>query len=108
VIYGQLGVVETEDQAEAAKAIGRWSYVDSTRIGIWGWAMGFMSLNALFGIPRCIALPWRWPRDHRKYYDNIYTERYNGLPKDNRRYDAGSRSPMWTGSREPPRHPWQR
>ena len=28
---------------------------------------------------------------HWKFYDNIYTERYNGLPKDNKEgYDAGS------------------
>ena len=31
------------------------------------------------------------PVTHWKYYDNIYTERYNGLPKDNQKgYDAGS------------------
>lgn len=93
VIYGQLGVVETEDQAAAAKAIGRWSYVDSTRIGIWGWSYGgFMSLNVLFRHPEvyrtAVAVA---PVTHWKYYDNIYTERYNGLPQDNPKgYDAGS------------------
>ena len=31
------------------------------------------------------------PVTHWKFYDNIYTERYNGLPKDNKEgYDAGS------------------
>ena len=93
VIYGQLGVVETRDQAAAAKTMGRWSYVDSTRIGIWGWSYGgFMSLNALFQHPEvyrtAVAVA---PVTHWKYYDNIYTERYNGLPKDNQKgYDAGS------------------
>ena len=93
IIYGQLGVVETEDQAAAARTIGRWSYVDSTRIGIWGWSYGgFMSLNALFRHPdvyrTAVAVA---PVTHWKYYDNIYTERYNGLPKDNQKgYDAGS------------------
>ncbi len=93
IIYGQLGVVETRDQAAAAKAVGRWSYVDSTRIGIWGWSYGgFMSLNALFQHPEvyrtAVAVA---PVTHWKYYDNIYTERYNGLPKDNQKgYDAGS------------------
>ncbi len=93
IVYGQLGVVETGDQAAAAKAIGRWSYVDSTRIGIWGWSYGgFMSLNVLFRHPEvyrtAVAVA---PVTHWKYYDNIYTERYNGLPKDNQKgYDAGS------------------
>jgi dipeptidyl-peptidase-4 len=93
IVYGQLGVVETADQAAAAKAVGRWSYVDSTRIGIWGWSYGgFMSLNVLFRHPEvyrtAVAVA---PVTHWKYYDNIYTERYNGLPKDNQKgYDAGS------------------
>ena len=31
------------------------------------------------------------PVTHWKFYDNIYTERYNGLPQDNKEgYDAGS------------------
>ena len=93
IIYGRLGVVETQDQAAAARAIGRWSYVDSTRIGIWGWSYGgFMSLNTLFQASEvyrmAIAVA---PVTHWKFYDNIYTERYNGLPQDNKTgYDAGS------------------
>jgi dipeptidyl-peptidase 4 len=93
VIYGRLGVVETADQAAAARAIGRWSYVDSTRIGIWGWSYGgFMSLNALFQHPEVyrtgVAVA---PVTHWSFYDNIYTERYNGLPSTNKAgYDAGS------------------
>jgi len=51
-----------------------------------------MSLNALFQHPEvyrtAVAVA---PVTHWKYYDNIYTERYNGLPKDNQKgYDAGS------------------
>ena len=93
IIYGQMGVVETQDQAAAARAIGRWSYVDSTRMGIWGWSYGgFMSLNTLFQhgdvYRTAVAVA---PVTHWKYYDNIYTERYNGLPQENREgYDKGS------------------
>jgi dipeptidyl-peptidase-4 len=51
-----------------------------------------MSLNALFQAPdvyrMAIAVA---PVTHWKYYDNIYTERYNGLPQDNKDgYDRGS------------------
>jgi dipeptidyl-peptidase-4 len=93
IVYRQLGVVETADQAQAARAMGRWSYVDSTRIGVFGWSYGgFMSLNGLFQAPdvyrMAIAVA---PVTHWKFYDNIYTERYNGLPQDNREgYDKGS------------------
>jgi dipeptidyl-peptidase-4 len=93
IIYGQLGVVETQDQAAAARVLGRLPYVDSTRMGIWGWSYGgFMSLNALFQAPEvystAVAVA---PVTHWRYYDNIYTERYNGLPQKNAAgYDKGS------------------
>ena len=93
IVYGQLGVIETRDQAAAARTVGRWPYVDSTRMAIWGWSYGgFMSLNALFQAPEvfsaAIAVA---PVTHWRYYDNIYTERYNGLPRENAAgYDRGS------------------
>ena len=93
IIYRQMGVVETHDQAAAARVIGRLPYVDSTRIGIWGWSYGgFMSLNVITQAPdvyrMAIAVA---PVTHWKYYDTIYTERYNGLPQDNAAgYDKGS------------------
>ncbi|MGH7671380.1 MAG: alpha/beta hydrolase family protein, partial [Gemmatimonadales bacterium] len=93
ITYGQLGVIETRDQAAAARAIGRLPYVDATRIGIWGWSYGgFMSLNVITQVPdvyrMAIAVA---PVTHWKYYDTIYTERYMGLPRDNAAgYDRGS------------------
>lgn len=93
VIYGQMGVIETLDQAAAARAIGRWSYVDSTRMGIWGWSYGgFMTLNTLFQAGDVYSMGVSVaPVTHWKYYDTIYTERYNGLPQENASgYDRGS------------------
>jgi dipeptidyl-peptidase-4 len=93
IVYRQMGVIETQDQAAAARAIGRLPFVDSTRIGIWGWSYGgFMSLNCILQFPdvyrTAIAVA---PVTHWKFYDDIYTERYNGLPKDNAAgYDRGS------------------
>ncbi|MDX2192563.1 MAG: S9 family peptidase [Gemmatimonadales bacterium] len=92
-IYRRLGVVETDDQAAAARALARLPYVDASRIGIWGWSYGgFMTLNALTRYPDVfragVAVA---PVTHWSFYDNIYTERYNGLPQENREgYDAGS------------------
>ena len=62
-------------------------------MGIWGWSYGgFLSLNGLFRAPdvysTAVAVA---PVTHWTFYDNIYTERYNGLPKDNAAgYDEGS------------------
>jgi dipeptidyl-peptidase-4 len=92
-IYGQLGVLETQDQADAARFLARRPYVDAGRIGIWGWSYGgFMSLNVLFQHPdiyrTAVAVS---PVTHWALYDNVYTERFNGLIKDNQAgYDRGS------------------
>lgn len=92
-IYGQMGVVETRDQAAAARTLLRRPYVDPSRVGIWGWSYGaFMALNALFQHPdvyrTAVAVS---PVTHWSLYDNVYTERYNGLVTDNREgYDRGS------------------
>ena len=92
-IYGQLGVVETRDQARAAQLLAQRPYVDSGRVGIWGWSYGgFMSLNAVFQHPdlyrTAVVVS---PVTHWSLYDNVYTERFNGLPTDNKAgYDRGS------------------
>jgi dipeptidyl-peptidase-4 len=92
-IYGQLGVLETRDQAVAARTLAQRSYVDPARVGIWGWSYGgFMSLNALFQHPElyrtAVVVS---PVTHWALYDNVYTERFNGLPSQNKAgYDRGS------------------
>jgi len=92
-IYGQMGVLETEDQAVAARALLQRPYVDPGRVGIWGWSYGaFMTLNALFQHPDIyrtgVAVS---PVTHWALYDNVYTERFNGLIGTNRAgYDRGS------------------
>jgi dipeptidyl-peptidase 4 len=92
-IYGQLGVVETRDQAAAARTLSERQYVDRRRIGIWGWSYGgFMTLNSLFQHANLfttgVAVS---PVTHWALYDNVYTERFNGLPADNAAgYDRGS------------------
>ncbi|MCR9131638.1 MAG: S9 family peptidase [bacterium] len=91
--YLQLGVLETEDQIEAARQIADLAFVDDERIGIWGWSYGgFMSTNALaqgndvFSTAIAVA-----PVTHWKYYDTIYTERFMRTPQENPEgYEAGS------------------
>lgn len=93
ITYMQLGKHETEDQIEAAKYLGTLSYVDATRIGIFGWSYGgFMSsLCLLKGKDVFSAAIAVAPVTHWKWYDNIYTERYMRTVSENPRgYDENA------------------
>jgi hypothetical protein len=85
LVYGQIGIVASADQAAAAREIGRRPYVDSSRVGIWGWSGGgSMSLNAIFRYPDLYHTAMSVaPVTNQRYYDTIYQERYMGLPQDN-------------------------
>ncbi|XP_028602922.2 dipeptidyl peptidase 4 isoform X1 [Podarcis muralis] len=82
-IYRRLGTYEVEDQIDAARAFAKLSYVDESRIAIWGWSYGgyvtSMVLGSGSGVFKCgiaVAPVSRW-----QFYDSIYTERYMGLPE---------------------------
>ncbi|MBR1549158.1 MAG: S9 family peptidase [Bacteroidales bacterium] len=91
--YGDMGHMECEDAIEAAKAFGKESWIDARRIGIWGWSFGgylstlsLLKGNDVFKMAIAVAPVMNW-----RYYDNIYTERYLGLPQDNAKgYDENS------------------
>ena len=81
----QLGKYEVEDQIDAAKVIGNYSFVDKSRIGIFGWSYGgFMASNCLlkgndvFKMAIAVAPVTNW-----RFYDSIYTERYMTTPQEN-------------------------
>ncbi|UOX35279.1 S9 family peptidase [Flavobacterium sediminilitoris] len=85
VTYKELGKYEVEDQIDAAKIIGNYSYVDKSRIGIFGWSYGgFMSSNCIlkgndvFKTAIAVAPVTSW-----RYYDSVYTERYMQTPQEN-------------------------
>lgn len=83
--YRKAGVINVRDQAMAAKEILKWNFVDPDRIAIWGWSGGATAtLNLLFQFPEIyktgIAIA---AVSNLLTYDNIYTERYMGLPKEN-------------------------
>jgi len=84
-IYKGIGVVNSADQAGAARTIRGWPWVDSTRIGVWGWSGGGSStLNAMFRYPDIYATGMAVaPVPDIHLYDTIYQERYMGLPQEN-------------------------
>ncbi len=85
VVYHQLGNFEVQDQIAGVEYLRKLSYVDSTRIGIWGWSYGgYVTLMCMlkggdyFKVGIAVAPPTDW-----RNYDTIYTERYMGRPQDN-------------------------
>jgi dipeptidyl-peptidase-4 len=92
--YGQLGVLESDDIANGVRAMWRqYSFVDSTRIGIYGHSYGgFMALNAILRYPDVFTTAISVaPVTDWRFYDTIYTEHYHGLPQDNAAgYERGS------------------
>lgn len=85
-IYKNIGVVNIRDQAMAAKKIMQWPFVDSSRIAVWGWSGGgSTTLNLLFQYPEIyktgISIA---PVANQLLYDNIYQERYMGLPQEDK------------------------
>lgn len=84
--YKRLGIIETHDQIESAKVLGRYDFIDASRICIWGWSYGgFMALNCMInggettfkaGIAVAPVTDWR-------LYDSTYTERFMQTPQSN-------------------------
>ncbi|MBS1681319.1 MAG: DPP IV N-terminal domain-containing protein [Bacteroidetes bacterium] len=84
-IYRKIGQLNIKDQALAAKEILKWPFVDADRIAVWGWSGGgSTTLNLLFQFPEIyktgIAVA---AVANQLTYDNIYQERYMGLPQEN-------------------------
>jgi dipeptidyl-peptidase-4 len=91
-IFGSLGPLSTEEQAAGLKELGRTrSYVDLSRIGIWGWSGGGSNtLNAMFRKPDIyhvgIAVaPKPQPHLYNAWFQEIYMETPETNPEGYRR-----------------------
>jgi dipeptidyl-peptidase-4 len=78
-VAGSLGPVSTDDQAAGLKELGRMkSYVDLSRVGIWGWSGGGSNtLNALFRKPDdyhvgIAVVPKPQPHLYNAWFQEIY------------------------------------
>ncbi|KAJ1965968.1 Dpp4p [Dipsacomyces acuminosporus] len=81
----QLGILETDDQAAAARYFQKLPYVNPERIAIWGWSYGgYMTSRTLerhsdvFRVGMAVAPVTDW-----RFYDSVYTERYMKTPQVN-------------------------
>ncbi|TVP52162.1 MAG: S9 family peptidase [Mongoliibacter sp.] len=85
-IYGQIGILASYDQMNAAKQILKtYDFIDPERVGSWGWSGGGqMTLNLMFRFPEIYkaGLALAFVSDQR-LYDATYQERYMGLLEEN-------------------------
>jgi dipeptidyl-peptidase-4 len=94
VIYGAIGPLSSQDIAGAVRTLTRTRpYLDSSRVGIWGWSGGGSStLNAMFRHPDVFHVGMAVASvPDQELYDSIYEERYVGLPQEHpERYRVSS------------------
>lgn len=85
IIHRQLGITETADQMKGIEYIKNLPYVDSERIGVFGWSYGgFMTLNLKLRHPETFKVGIAGgPVVDWKMYEVMYGERYMDLPEEN-------------------------
>lgn len=84
-IYRQVGRINTRDQGLSAQEILKLPFLDESRTAVWGWSGGgSMTLNLLFQFPEIYTTGVAIAAvSDQRVYDNIYQERYMGLPQEN-------------------------
>jgi dipeptidyl-peptidase 4 len=85
-IYRKVGQLNISDQAAAARELLKLPYVDASRVAVWGWSGGgSATLNLMFQHPDIYKTGISVAAvANQLTYDNIYQERYMGLPQENR------------------------
>ncbi len=85
-VFGSLGPLSTDEQAEGMQALARMkSYIDLSRVGIWGWSGGGSNtLNALFRKPELYKLGIAVaPKPQPQLYNAWFQEIYMRTPAEN-------------------------
>ncbi|MFN0173112.1 MAG: S9 family peptidase [Saprospiraceae bacterium] len=85
-IYRKIGIVNIRDQALGAREVfKKWNWLDTTRVAVHGWSGGgSATLNLMFQYPEIYktGISVAAVADQ-LCYDNIYQERFMGLPQEN-------------------------
>jgi dipeptidyl-peptidase-4 len=83
--FRQLGTCEMQDQLAGVRYLKKRSYVDSTRLGLFGWSFGgFMTCSIMTRHPGVFkAAVAGGPVIDWSYYEVMFTERYMDTPVTN-------------------------
>ena len=94
VIYGNVGTLSSQQQAAALQSLEKsHPFVDSKRVGVWGWSGGGTStLNLMFRYPDLYSVGVSIASvPDQRLYGSIYQERYLGLPQQSSKaYEVSS------------------
>ncbi len=92
IVKQLYGEVELNDLLDGVAWLKSQPYIDTDRVGIWGWSGGgTMTLQSMTSSSEFVAGAAVAPVTDWRYYDTIYTERYMKRPQDNEEgYDATS------------------
>ena len=85
-IYKNIGTININDIAGAATAMfQKYAFIDTSRVAVHGWSGGGSStLNLLFQYPKIFKTGIAVAAvGNQLTYDNIYQERFMGLPQEN-------------------------
>lgn len=85
ITHRQLGTVEMEDQMKGIEFLKGLPFVDSDRIGVYGWSFGgFMATNLMLSHPETFKVGVAGgPVMDWSYYEVMYGERYMDTPQEN-------------------------
>lgn len=86
-IYKQIGRLNIRDQAMGMKKLlEQRKYLDASRVAAWGWSGGgSTTLHLLFQYPDLFQTGISIAAvGNQLFYDNIYQERYMGIPQENK------------------------
>ncbi len=86
-IYRKIGIINIRDQAMGMKKLlTDKSFFDKDRVAVWGWSGGgSATLNLMFQYPEIFKTGISIAAvANQLNYDNIYQERFMGLPQENR------------------------
>ncbi len=92
-IHHPVGDVDVADQVQGARWLASQTFVDPSRVGVWGWSYGgYLTLMLMFKAPDVFSAGAAGaPVTDWTLYDTHYTERYLGKPQDNAAgYEASS------------------
>ncbi|MFH0866325.1 MAG: DPP IV N-terminal domain-containing protein [Bacteroidota bacterium] len=84
-IHRNIGTIEMEDQMLGVDYLKKLNYVDTTKMGVYGWSYGgFMTINMLLKNPGLFKVAVAGgPVINWEFYEVMYGERYMDTPEEN-------------------------